>query len=159
MRKSIFLFFTLVFLYQISPAQESSQWLRFPAISPDGKTIAFSYHGDIYTVPSTGGRATILTISEGYDHMPVWSPDGSRITFASNRHGNFDVFVMPSKGGAAKRLTFHSSNDSPSDFSPDGNFVLFSSSRLDLHTNQQFPSSVLPDFTKYPLKEEELYKF
>ena len=152
MRKSIFLFFTLVFLYQISPAQESSQWLRFPAISPDGKTIAFSYHGDIYTVPSTGGRATILTISEGYDHMPVWSPDGSRITFASNRHGNFDVFVMPSKGGAAKRLTFHSSNDSPSDFSPDGNFVLFSSSRLDLHTNQQFPSSVLPELYQVPVK-------
>ncbi|WP_109301224.1 S41 family peptidase [Aquimarina sp. AU474] len=152
MRKSIFLFFIFIFLYQISSGQESSQWLRFPALSPDGKTIAFSYHGDIYTVPSTGGTATILTISDGYDHMPVWSHDGSLIAFASNRHGNFDVFVMPSKGGTSKRLTFHSSNDSPSDFSPDGNFVLFSSSRLDLHTNQQFPSSVLPELYKVPIK-------
>ncbi len=151
MRKSIFLFFTFIFLYQISSAQESSQWLRFPALSPDGKTIAFSYHGDIYTVPSTGGRATILTISDGYDYMPIWSHDGTLIAFASNRHGNFDVFVMPSKGGASKRLTFHSSNDSPSDFSPDGNSVLFSSSRLDLHTNQQFPSGVLPELYQVPI--------
>ncbi|UZO79780.1 S41 family peptidase [Aquimarina sp. ERC-38] len=132
--------------------QEGSQWLRFPAISPDGKTIAFGYQGDIYTVPSTGGKATILTISDSYDRMPIWSPDGSQIAFASNRYGNFDVFIMPSKGGISRRLTFHSSNDSPSDFSPDGNSVLFSSSRLDLHTNQLFPSSVLPELYQVPTK-------
>ena len=151
MRKSLILFITFIFFYLVTSAQESSQWLRYPVLSPDGKTIAFSYQGDIYTVPSVGGTAKILTINEAYDHMPVWSPDGKQIAFASNRHGNFDVFVMPSKGGVASRLTYHSSNDSPSDFSSDGKFVLFSSLRLDLHTNQQFPSRILTELYKVPI--------
>ena len=39
-------------------AQESPLWMRYCTISPDGTTIAFTYKGDIYTVPSTGGQAT-----------------------------------------------------------------------------------------------------
>jgi tricorn protease len=152
MKKPILLSFIFVSSFLISFAQESSQWLRFPAISPDGKTIAFSYHGDIHTVPAAGGIATVLTLSEGYDHMPVWSHDGSQIAFASDRHGNFDVFTMPAQGGVSKRLTYHSSNDSPSDFSSDGNHVLFSSSRLDVYSNQQFPSGVLPELYQVPIK-------
>ncbi len=108
-----------------SIAQESGQWLRYPAISPDGNTIAFSYQGDIYTVPAIGGIATVHTLSEAYDVIPVWSHDGSKIAFASDRHGNFDVFVMPAQGGTSTRLTHHSSNDSPSDFSSDDSHILF----------------------------------
>lgn len=147
MQKPTILSFLLISLSFLSFAQDqdSSQWMRYPAISPDGKTIAFSYHGDIHTVPASGGTATVLTLSDGYDHMPVWSPDGTQIAFASDRHGSFDVFIMPSEGGASTRLTFHSSTDSPSDFSPDGSHVLFTSSRLDVNTNQQFPSGVLPE--------------
>ncbi|MFT5149307.1 MAG: tricorn protease [Flavobacteriales bacterium] len=152
MKKSIILSFLFTFSILISFSQESNQWLRFPAISPDGNTIAFSYHGDIHTVPATGGIATVLTLSEGYDHMPVWSHDGSQIAFASDRHGNFDVFTMPAEGGVSKRLTYHSSSDSPSDFSPDGSHVIFSSSRLDVHSNQQFPSGVLPELYQVPIE-------
>jgi tricorn protease len=151
MKKSILLSFIFIFSFLISVAQESSQWIRFPSISPDGKTIAFSYHGDIHTVPATGGIATVLTMSDGYDHMPVWSPDGSQIAFASDRHGNFDVFTMPAQGGVSKRLTYHSSNDSPSDFSPDGSHVLFTSARVDVYSNQQFPSGVLPELYQVPI--------
>ena len=70
-------------------------WMRYPAISPDGQTIVFSYQGDIYKVPAAGGQAVPLTIHESYDYMPVWSHDGKSIAFASDRYGNFDVFVMP----------------------------------------------------------------
>lgn len=52
-----------------------------PRLSPDGKTIAFSYQGEIWTVPRTGGTMTLLTPSEGADTEPAWSPDGKRIAF------------------------------------------------------------------------------
>ncbi len=76
--------------------------MRYPAISPDGKTIAFGYKGDIYRVEAAGGVAAPLTIHEAHDMMPVWSHDGKYIAFASDRYGNFDVFVMPAAGGTGK---------------------------------------------------------
>ena len=63
-------------------AQESALWLRYPAISPDGRTIAFEYKGDIWIVPAAGGTATPLTIGEAYDFAPVWSHDGRQIAAA-----------------------------------------------------------------------------
>ncbi|RNI31507.1 S41 family peptidase [Rufibacter latericius] len=120
-------------------------WLNTPAISPDGQTIVFSYKGDLYKVAATGGNATPLTMHEGYEYMPVWSPDGKSIAYASDRYGNFDVFVMPAQGGESKRLTFHSSSDVPSDFTPDGKNVIFSSARIDAAANTMFPSATFPE--------------
>ncbi|MCB0773151.1 MAG: PD40 domain-containing protein, partial [Flavobacteriales bacterium] len=99
-------------------AQTEALWLRYGAISPDGSTIAFSYQGDLWRVPATGGAATLLTTNAAYEHSPVWSHDGQWIAFASDRHGNDDVYVMPSGGGTAQRLTWSSADDVPSDFSP-----------------------------------------
>jgi Tol biopolymer transport system component/C-terminal processing protease CtpA/Prc len=110
-------------------AQETPLWMRYPAISPDGKNIAFGYKGDIYVVPASGGTAVPLTIHEAQDMMPVWSHDGKSIAFASDRYGNFDVFVMPATGGVPVRLTYNSAGDYPYDFSPDDKKVIFGSSR------------------------------
>src|SRR5207247_2288968 len=52
-----------------------------PRISPDGKTIAISYQGAIWSVPQEGGMMTRLTDGEGFDHEPTWSPDGKSIAF------------------------------------------------------------------------------
>src|ERR1700748_895577 len=100
-------------------AQDSPRWMRYPSISPDGQTILFSYKGDIYSVPSRGGTAIPLTISEAYEFAPVWSHDGKSIAFASDRYGNFDVFVMPATGGEAKRPTWFSGREVPSSFTAD----------------------------------------
>ena len=89
----------LFMLAPVAQAEESPLWLRYPAISPDGQTIAFEWKGDIYSVPAGGGKAVPLTMSESYEFAPVWSHDGSKLAFASDRYGNFDVFVMPASGG------------------------------------------------------------
>ncbi|GAA4742495.1 S41 family peptidase [Flavisolibacter ginsenosidimutans] len=124
-------------------AQNNALWIRYPAISPDGKTIVFSYKGDLYKVPSSGGEAVPLTVHEAYDFMPVWSKDGKWLAFASDRFGNFDVFVMPATGGDAKRLTFNSAADYPYDFTPDGKSVLFGTTRNDVYTSARFPQRSL----------------
>ena len=148
--KKLVLLLIGVTLYSMGYTQTPS-WMRYPAISPDGSQIAFSYQGDIFLVPSEGGEAKPLTRNDAYDYEPVWSRDGSKIAFASDRYGNFDVFVIDAIGGAPKRLTYASSSDHPSDFSPDGSAVIFSASRQDAAANRQFPSRGLRELYWVPV--------
>ncbi len=95
-----------------SGAADAPLWLRNASISPDGSTIAFTYKGDIFTVPVGGGRATQLTTDAAYDTRPFWSPDGTRIAFNSDRFdNNTDVYVMPAGGGTSRRLTTNSAKE------------------------------------------------
>ncbi len=128
-----------------SAGDGASSWYRDAALSPDGATLLFSAHGDVYAVSATGGTARPIVTHAAYDGMPVWSPDGAQIAFASDRHGGFDVFVMPATGGPATRLTFHERDDVPTDFSPDGARVLFSSARTDAAASSYFPTGALPE--------------
>lgn len=109
-------------------AQSEGLLLRFPSISPDGTTVSFSFQGDIWTVSSSGGKATRLTVHEAYEGNPVFSPDGKSIAFSGSRYGNNDVFVMPTEGGMPKRLTFYSGADNISSWSASGT-ILFSTVR------------------------------
>ncbi|MCP4573820.1 MAG: peptidase S41, partial [bacterium] len=128
-------------------ADDEPLWLRNPAISPDGTAIVFSFQGDLYRVPSGGGLARPLALSDARERRPVFSPDGRWLAFASDRYGNEDVFVMAAEGGPARRLTFYSEFDFPADFTPDGSAVLFVSLRPDAAT-AEFPS--LPHLYQVP---------
>lgn len=125
--------------------------MRYPSISPDGKTIVFTYKGDLYRVAAEGGMAQPLTLHEAHDFMPVWSSDGKYIAFASDRYGNFDVFVMSAQGGEARRITFHSAAEYPYSFSNDGKQVIFGATRMDLPTNRQYPASYMSELYSVPV--------
>jgi tricorn protease len=119
----------LALAFATTTSAEPIRFARTPDISPDGKMVAFSYLGDIWTVPAEGGTARLITMHQAHEFLPIFSPDGSKIAFASRRHGQYDVFVISSQGGKPTRLTFDSADDYPCGWSPDGKYVLFSSRR------------------------------
>ena len=124
-------------------AQVNPLWMRFCAISPDAQTIAFSYKGDLFTVPVQGGIAHQLTSNAAYDAYPVWSPDGQRIAFASAREGSLDVYVVSKDGGDPKRLTTDSGNETPLCFL-DNETVLFEATIMPTAKSILFASRSFP---------------
>ena len=111
--KRVFTFIAAALVCAAMFAQDNPLWLRKSAISPDGSTIAFSYQGDIFTVPSAGGEAKQITANEAYDSDPLWTPDGKQIVFSSVRELSKDIWIVPAEGGKAKRLTTYSGAETP----------------------------------------------
>jgi Tol biopolymer transport system component len=102
-----------------------------PSLSHDGRHIALhrsvgTSPPEIWRVTLDGGRAMKLT-SNGFINLdPVWSPNDSRIVYASNPEGQFDLYVTSADGAAAEELLLGPpGNKVPSDWSPDRRFVLF----------------------------------
>lgn len=83
---------------------DEGRLLRFPATN--GQEIAFTYAGDIYTVPVSGGEAKRLTSHVGNEIFPRYSPDGKSIAFTGQYDGNTEVYLIPASGGTPKRLTY-----------------------------------------------------
>ncbi|WP_405567629.1 S41 family peptidase [Polaribacter sp. Asnod6-C07] len=131
----LFLTFLSISIY----GQDNPKWMRHSSISPDGTQIAFTYKGDLYKVNANGGTAKQLTYHNAHDYKAIWSKDGSKIAFASNRYGNFDIYVMNADGGAATRLTFHSNDEIPFSFSSDDKNVVFGALRQDDVNHRQYP--------------------
>lgn len=102
---------------------------RYPSISPDGKTVAFTWRGDIWSVPSAGGTAVRLTNHPALDLRTAFSPDGKTLAFNSSRLGGGNIFVMGVDGSKVRPLTLTDRVLQLSGFSADGSRVLFSASR------------------------------
>jgi Tol biopolymer transport system component/uncharacterized membrane protein len=78
---------------------------------------------------SQGQTLTRLTFSTGTDVGAVWSPDGRKIAFTSNRTGNNEIFIMDANGGNLVNLTNNSASDQRPAWSSDGLWIVFSSNR------------------------------
>ncbi len=100
--------------------------LRFPDIH--GDTVVFVHAEDVWTVPASGGVARRLTLDEGEERFPKFSPDGSMIAFTGEFDGNPDVYVMRADGSDVRRLTYDPGFDEVVGWTPDGR-ILFSSDR------------------------------
>ncbi|KAA1247883.1 S41 family peptidase [Aquimarina sp. RZ0] len=106
---------------------ENTRMLEQPAISQSH--IAFIYADDLWIANKNGTQPRRLTIDEGIESNPVFSPDGSLIAFSAQYDGNIDVFTIPVTGGIPKRLTWHPGFDRVVEFTPDGKSVVFNSLR------------------------------
>jgi tricorn protease len=107
---------------------EDRPLMRFPDIY--GDTIVFVHGEDIWSVPATGGVATRLTINDGEERFPKFSPDGEWIAFTGEYDGNSDVYVMSVYGGDITRVTWHPGYDEVVGWHPTRNKILFRSSRV-----------------------------
>ncbi|MGM9766560.1 MAG: S41 family peptidase [Candidatus Cryptobacteroides sp.] len=123
MRKLITIFLVAAMTAGTAIGQETPKWIRKNSISPDGTKIAFSYKGDIFVVPATGGTARQITTNAAYDSEPLWTADGKNVVFSSYREKSKDIFVTSSEGGTPKRLTFHPGNETPLAVLADGKVV------------------------------------
>ncbi|MEQ1760969.1 MAG: protein kinase [Vicinamibacterales bacterium] len=104
--------------------------LRFPEISPDGRRVAMTRtvqgNADVWLLDLVRGGMARLTFDAARDVDPVWSPDGTRVAFSSNRTGTFDLYMKPSNGsGTEERLVNSPNTKQPQDWSPDGRWLVY----------------------------------
>ncbi len=106
--------------------------LSQPALSPDGREIAFVSGSDIWTVPATGGEAHLLISDPAEESRPLYSPDGKRLAFVSTRTGGGDIYVLTFATGQLQRITYSDSPSSLDAWSKDGEWLYFTSSATDV---------------------------
>jgi Tol biopolymer transport system component len=125
--------FPLLALLLSSPlhAQEARAFLYQPAPSPDGREIAFVSAGEIWVVSASGGEAHLLVSHEADESRPLYSPDGTRLAFTSNRNGDDDIYVLTLATGDVRRVTYGDAGEELDAWSPDGEWIYFADGRGD----------------------------
>jgi serine/threonine protein kinase/Tol biopolymer transport system component len=103
---------------------------NFPEMAPDGLRVAVESNiqgnADIWLIDSRSGVTNRFTVDPNSDGAPLWSPDGSRLVFRSNRNGSFELFEKPTNGASEEHALPASAGDNfPSDWSPDGRVLLY----------------------------------
>ena len=136
-------------LASLSQDPSDTRLMEQPTISANH--VAFIYAGDLWAANRDGSNPRRLTIDEGVESNPMFSPDGQTIAFSGNYDGNTDVFVVPVEGGVPKRLTWHPWADMVRGFTPDGTQVLFGSQR-EVFTTRHVQLFTVPLDGGYPTK-------
>ncbi|MBQ9583651.1 MAG: PDZ domain-containing protein [Bacteroidales bacterium] len=164
MKKILFCLAAVLVALGARAKEDEARLLRFPATN--GNEIVFTYAGDLWSVPVTGGQARRLTSHMGYEGFAHYSPDGKTIAFTAEYDGNREVYRIPAGGGEPVRLTWTSTNsrDEMGDrmgpnnmvmaWTPDGKQIIFRNRISDGFSGKLW--SVSPDGgmpTEIPLPE------
>ena len=116
---------------QLEPINQSGD-SRYPVLSRDESRIVVQRQdaagSDIWVIDLTRGANSRLTFNPTNESFPIWSPDGTRIVYASNQSGKQALYQKASTGSGSEELLLKSDQDNyPLDWSPDGRFILFRS--------------------------------
>jgi len=129
--------FSALLLCAVSLTWADTRLLRFPDIH--GNHVVFTYAGDLWTAPTSGGMAVRLTAHPGLEMFAKYSPDGKWIAFTGQYDGDEQVYVIPSTGGTPRQLTYYPArgplparwgyDNLVYGWTPDGKSVIFRSMR------------------------------
>jgi TolB protein len=100
-----------------------------PTWSPDGKSICYVAHQDLWTVPVSGDPAKRLTSEGGRDFEPAWSPDGRHVYFSSYREGTLALWRVSAGGGSPQRITSGTAHERHPSISRDGKLLIHAADR------------------------------
>lgn len=103
-----------------------------PSVAPNRPEMAFVSGGDIWTAPLAGGEAHLLVSHPAVESRPLYSPDGTRLAFISDRTGGGDIYVLHLATGALKRITYDDGREQLDAWSRDGKWLYFSSTAQDV---------------------------
>ena len=114
---------------KIEPLAAPARTYSNAALSPDGQQVAVtitSGTSELWIYDLTRGSLTRLTSEQGSSINPLWTPDGRRVVYRSNKAGTWNLYWRPANGsGAEERLTTADESDTPSSWSPDGKVLAF----------------------------------
>ena len=117
------------------PVKLAAAGYTHPRVSPDGSRLAVGIENgrqaDVWIYDFSGTSAIRRLTLEGQNRYPIWSADGQRVAFHSDRDGNPGIFWQPADGGTVERLTSAPTGAAhvPESLSPDGKQLLFSEVR------------------------------
>ncbi|MBX7493860.1 amidohydrolase family protein [Qipengyuania sp. 1NDW9] len=111
-------------LREVAINTDEGTWMDVD-VSPDGRMLAFSMLGDIYTMPISGGTPTRIADGLAWEIQPRFSPDGSKIAFISDRGGGDNIWLMNLDGSDKRQVTKENFRllNQPS-WSPDGRYIV-----------------------------------
>jgi tricorn protease len=134
---SVYLGAVLLLLVGAASTMAQTKLLRFPDIG--GDQVVFTYAGDLWLAPASGGTAWRLTAHPGLELFARFSPDGRWIAFTGQYDGDEQVYVVPATGGPPRQLTYYPAkgpfaprwgyDNQVYDWTPDGSAILFRSMR------------------------------
>ena len=109
---------------KVTVTTDEGTWMNVD-VSPDGKKIIFDILGEIYSIPVSGGKTSLLAGGRAWNTQPRFSPDGKLIAYTSDKDGGNNIWIMNADGGDKHAITRETySLLSNAAWSPDGQYLI-----------------------------------